>query len=184
MLIDRLPQKGNPASRLVCVCEWKAREIVCKKGLSCVKISHILFSCHGRGKLRPVLPVNLATNANKLITLPISVFNLRIMTRLGDPSVISFFVQFYQAQYQTSTCTLKLSTLKFDSMRFSPNDDVARWTTKELQRSLNVFSGCESTLRSSALLLFRPASIGCESTREFPNFLLPFFRCLSFLPVA
>ena len=42
-----------------------------------------------REKLRPVLPVILATNANELITLPHSAPILRTLTRLGDPSVSS-----------------------------------------------------------------------------------------------
>ena len=86
----QIAAKVKSASRLVYVCvngklakscEWKVRVVS--------KVSTFLFSYRGRGKLKPVLLVILATNANGLITLPISI---GIMTRLGDPSVISFCV--------------------------------------------------------------------------------------------
>ena len=48
----QIAAKVKSASRLVCVCEWKAREIVWMKGQSCVKSFHIFILLPRKGKIK------------------------------------------------------------------------------------------------------------------------------------
>ena len=170
----QIAAKVKSASRLVCVCEWKAREIVWMKGQSCVKSFHIFILLPRKGKIKTSFTCYFGDKrqwANHFTNF------YRDNDATGGPiryfSVSGFIGRTTKLSHALSITLLPNSA---QGIRFL-NCGVAQLTSKKLRKTsipsvvVNQPWGLLRFSSSDPFYFAEIVSIGCESTKEYPEFL-------------